>query len=143
MIKVDFHDLYAVDDGLMKFAVIVCRYDGKWIYCKHKDRNTWEIPGGSRELGEPILNTAKRELFEETGALEYELTPICVYSVARDAKSYGLLCFADIHTLGKLPPSEIDYIQLFEDEPQSLTYPHIQPFLLAKVKSWLVEKDCL
>ena len=127
----------------MKFAVIVSRYDGKRIYCKQKDCDTWEIPGGSREPGEPILNTAKRELFEETGALEYELTPICVCSVESDTKSYGFLCFADIHALGELPPSEIDHIRLFEDEPRSLTYPHIQPFLLAKVKNWLIEKDCL
>ena len=31
--------------------------------------------------GENILETAKRELQEETGAIKFEIKPICVYSV--------------------------------------------------------------
>ena len=27
---------------------------GKWVFCRHKERNTWEIPGGHREMGEAI-----------------------------------------------------------------------------------------
>ena len=139
MPKVEFEDISAVDDGLLEYAVIVSNYNGKWIYCKHKNRDTWEIPGGKREPKEPILSTAKRELFEESGAADYELTPVCAYCVVGDTKSYGLLCYAHINTLGPLPTSEIDHIQLFEDEPQLLTYPHIQPFLFAKVKGWLAK----
>jgi ADP-ribose pyrophosphatase len=137
--KVEFEDISAVEDSLLKYAVIVSQHHGKWIYCKHKERNTWEIPGGRREPEESILNTSKRELFEESGALDYELTPVCAYCVAGDTRSYGLLCYAHINLLGQLPVSEIDHIQLFDDEPETLTYPHIQPFLFAKVKSWLVE----
>ncbi len=70
-----------VDDKDLKFAVIMARYDGKWIFCKHKERETYEIPGGHRELDETILDTAKRELQEETGAIEFEIEPISVYSV--------------------------------------------------------------
>ena len=35
----------------------------------------------SREVGEDILETAKRELQEETGAIQFDIKPICVYSV--------------------------------------------------------------
>ena len=38
------------------------------MFCKHRDRDTHEVPGGHREDGEEILETVKRELKEETGA---------------------------------------------------------------------------
>lgn len=70
---VNFYE--AVDDELLKFAVIIAKTDGKYVFCKHKDRSTLEIPGGHREAGEAILDTAKRELYEETGALDYDMSP--------------------------------------------------------------------
>ena len=62
-----------VDDDKLKFVVIVSRYQNKWIFCKHKQRDTYEIPGGHREAGETILEAAKRELYEETGAIKFQL----------------------------------------------------------------------
>ena len=81
MIEVRFHEEGAVDDALLVFAVLVSRYQGQWVFCKHRDRDTWEIPGGHREAGESILDAARRELFEETGARAFDLRPVCVYSV--------------------------------------------------------------
>ena len=65
--EVKFYD--NADDGLLKFAVIISKSMGKWVLCKHKERNTYEIPGGHREEGETIFDTAKRELKEENGAV--------------------------------------------------------------------------
>ena len=28
-----------IDDELLKFAVIISRSKGKWVFCKHKKRN--------------------------------------------------------------------------------------------------------
>ena len=79
MLEVKFYD--TVDDSLLKFAVIISQSNGKWVFCKHKERDTYEAPGGHREVGEDILETAKRELQEETGAIQFNIKPICVYSV--------------------------------------------------------------
>ena len=76
MLEVNFYD--EVDDSLLKFAVIISKADGKWVFCKHKERDTYEIPGGHREEGELILDTAKRELREETGAGSSSNAPKCI-----------------------------------------------------------------
>jgi len=138
MLNVSFHR--SVDDRLLKFAVIVSEYDGKWVFCKHKERNTYECPGGHRENGESIENAAKRELWEETGAKSFVLTPICAYSVkgndgviANEKETFGMLYYATITSFGTLPPLEIEYIELFEELPKNWTYPEIQPKLLQKV----------
>lgn len=99
MTEVKFYD--EIDDGLLKFAVIIAKTDGKWVFCKHKERETYEVPGGHREIGENISDTAKRELYEETGALEYNIKPVCVYSVTapdnfNGKETFGMLYFADI-----------------------------------------------
>ena len=57
MVEVKFYD--KVEDSLLKFAVIIAKTEGKWIFCKHKERDTLEVPGGHREAGETILETAK------------------------------------------------------------------------------------
>ena len=79
MTKVQFYD--QVDDQKLKFAVIVTKTNGRWVFCKHRERDTLEVPGGHREPGEDILSTAKRELYEETGAVDFTIEPVCVYSV--------------------------------------------------------------
>lgn len=119
-----------VNDGDIAFAVIAARMDDRWLYCRHRLRSTWEIPGGHREAGESCEDAARRELYEETGALEYVLTPICVYGVQRhDSTTYGMLYFAQVARLGALPEMEIAEIKLFVQPPQEQTYPNIQPML--------------
>ena len=129
MLKVCFYD--SVKDSLIEFAVIVSKYNGKWVFCKHKERNTFECPGGHREKGEKIEETARRELWEETGAINYNLHPICVYSVVKEIEeTFGMLYFAEIYEFEKLPSHEIEKIELFDDLPTQWTYPQIQPLLL-------------
>jgi len=133
MIEVKFHELNSIGDTLLTFVVIVSEYNGKWIYCKHKERDTWEVPGGHIEADETPLIAAQRELMEESGAIEFELEPISLYSVKSDKETYGLLCYASIKQFAVLPDSEIESISFFEKEPKNLTYPEIQPKLFEKV----------
>ena len=37
MVKVKFYD--TVNDELLKFAVIISQSNGKWVFCKHKERS--------------------------------------------------------------------------------------------------------
>ncbi len=128
----------AVEDSLLKFAVIVAKTNGKWVFCKHKSRDTLEIPGGHREPNENIIDTAKRELIEETGAIDFDLKPICVYSVIEKdnfngEETFGLLCYADIKSFGEIN-SEIERIIITDELPTNWTYPTIQPYLLAELE---------
>lgn len=136
-IEVKFYD--TVDDDLLKFAVIASKSDGKWVFCKHKERDTYECPGGHREIGENIDDTAKRELYEETGAIDYTISPICVYSVVSSddknvTETFGMLYFADIKGFENELHSEIEKIELFDELPSKWTYPLIQPLLIKEIQ---------
>ena len=133
MVEVKFYD--EADDSLLKFAVIIAKTGGKLVFCRHRERNTLEIPGGHREKGEPIMETARRELYEETGATEYDLEPICVYSVTapdnfNGEETFGLLCCADIRAFEETLHSEIGQIVITDRFPDKWTYPLIQPRLI-------------
>ena len=41
--EVKFYD--TVNDELLKFAVIIAQSNAKWVFCKHKERDTYEVPG--------------------------------------------------------------------------------------------------
>jgi len=132
---VRFYD--TVEDEALKFAVIISRSNGRWVLCRHKDRDTYENPGGHREPGETIRQAAERELREETGAVEFEMHPICVYSVTGKTRAvdsgeetFGMLYHAQIHSFEEALHNEIAQIELFEVLPDNWTYPQIQPLLL-------------
>lgn len=133
--EVKFYD--KAEDSLLKFAVIVSKHNGKWVFCKHKQRETLEVPGGHREMGEKIGETAKRELYEETGAVDFTIKPICVYSVISDdndaEETFGMLYFADINAFESKLHSEIERIYLLDDLPSQWTYPLIQPKLIDEI----------
>lgn len=143
--KVNFYE--EIEDSLLKFAVIVAKSQRKWVFCKHKDRITLEIPGGHREKRESILQTAKRELMEETGAIDFSIKPICVYSVTGKNRVnesgneiFGMLYYADIQTFESKLDSEIEKIELLDELPTAWTYPQIQPLLLAEVQRRISEE---
>lgn len=133
MSTVRFYDHIPADANI-KYAVIVAQYQGKWILCRHNDRTTWEIPGGHRESDETPDEAAARELWEETGATKARIKPICLYSF----HDFGMLYFAEIQQLDAIPSSsEIKEIAYFDQLPENLTYPQIQPALFEKVRHWL------
>ncbi len=139
MTEVKFYDpLFEPIHGLT-YSVIAARYGNEWIYVRHRDRDTWEIPGGHIEENETPGQAASRELIEETGALEFSIECIATYSVHQDGHTgYGRLYLADVIRIGAVPDlSEIAEVRIMEGLPGNLTYPYIQTRLFEKINSWL------
>lgn len=119
-----------------KYVVIIARYRGKWILCKHKKRDTWETAGGHIELGETPLDAAKRELFEETGAVSFDIKPIFDYWTKDEiSRANGMVFYAEIKKMGDLPESEMEKVKCFKTLPSNLTYKDITPKLFEYLES--------
>ena len=128
-----------------KYVVTFANYKGKWILCKHKDRDTWETSGGHIEQGESPLEAARRELREETGSAEFDIEPICDYWACDEPHetknlswANGAVFLATVYSIGNIPESEMEIIGMFDELPPNLTYPDITkavfPYALKKIK---------
>ena len=122
-------------------AVLPLTEDGK-VICVRQYRYavgqvTVEIPAGKLDApDEDPAKAALRELREETGALEFDIAPVCVYSVTGKNRvnqtgdeTFGMLYVADIYAFESELHSEMESVTLFEELPIEWTYPLIQPLL--------------
>ena len=115
-------------------AIIVPRYRGQWVFCRHKDRTGWEFPGGHKEPGETVLQTAKRELYEETGITDATFSAVSACTVG---KHIAMLYFAEVAALGQIPEgSEIAETMVSALLPENCTYPNLFQFY-DHVQGWL------
>ena len=115
-----------------KYVVVLSEHNGKIVLSRHKDRKTWETQGGHSEQGEPPLDAAKRELYEESGAVDFEIKPLCDYRAWNEETGHGangVVFHALIREFGVIPDSEMAEIREFTELPQNLTYPAITPVL--------------
>lgn len=76
-------------------------------------------------------------MHEETGAIDFKIKAICAYSVIgknrvndTGEELYGMLYYADIYSFEESLHSEMEKIVLFDELPDSWTYPEIQPKLI-------------
>ena len=133
---VNFYD--AGNSKNLKFSVIFATDENGFVYVRHQDRSTWEMPGGHIEAGETALEAAHRELIEETSAKDFNIIEVCNYSVTvGDSTTYGGLFFAEINSYTDSLDFEIAEVKSFKNMPSDLTYPEIQPLLFDKVLSKL------
>ena len=120
MLEVKLYDLGYCDEREYRRVICVCKYHDKYVFSYNKKRNGWEIPGGHIEDGETWEDAAKREMYEETGATNIKVTPVCVYKIS----TFGLLCFCEILEMKELPEEyEMSKIMLAKELPSNLTYP--------------------
>jgi 8-oxo-dGTP diphosphatase len=140
---VRFYDTAYIPDGKLTYSVISARINGKWIFVRHRRRNTCEICGGHIENQESSDDAARRELMEETGAVEFSIECIATYSVEKNGTTgYGRLYFAEITSIGDIPDvSEIAETLMLYQLPDHLTYPDIQPHLFRKTVEFLEARE--
>jgi 8-oxo-dGTP diphosphatase len=120
------------------YVVIVAKYEGQLVWVRKFGSNSWEIPGGHIEEGETPEFAAKRELWEETGAIEFKIVPICDFEIkTNESTSYNRLFFSDIQKLEKLPALEIEEILFCNQTPSVLTHGKIQLELIQKANETL------
>ncbi len=133
MTQVRFYD--QTDDRNLSFAVIVTVTGGHWVFLRHREQGTLEIPCGHLKTGEEILTAARRILQEETGAAGFTIDPVCVCSVTSPCcssgrENFGMLFHAKVTAFEKNLHSEI---VIRDDLPEAWTYPEIQPLLIREV----------
>lgn len=107
------------------FVGIFTNYQGKWVFCWHKRRGSFEHPGGHVEPGETPMQAAKRELYEESGITDCKLTPLWDYEYIWESgggQNNGRAFYAEAYSLGNLPESEMSRIELFDSVPENYTY---------------------
>ena len=143
MTEVKFFDPSFSPEIDLTYSVIAAKYGDNWIYVRHHKRTTWEIPGGHIEKDETADEAARRELMEETGALDFTIECVSTYSVLKKGETgYGRLYLAEISTLGPVPDtSEIAEVKIMDSLPENLTHPDIQPHLYQRVLKHLADRD--
>lgn len=117
-----------------KYVVVLSRCEGRILLSRHRARTTWETQGGHVEQGETPLQAARRELWEESGAVEYDIRPLCDYWAGDETSgANGAVFAAEIRGLGPLPQSEMAEVRTFDALPENLTYPAIALELFARL----------
>lgn len=121
-------------------AIIFPKYNQKWLLCKKKE--TWEFPGGHIENDETLLEGAKRELYEETGAVAQTLNVVCYFVRHSDSATENIgVFFASIDKIYKLPKSEMEEVCLFDKLPENLSYPETYSKLLPEILKYLEQNN--
>ena len=120
-----------------KYVVVMSKYQGKILLSRHRDRSTWETQGGHIEPGETPLAAARRELYEESGAVDFDIRPIFDYWAGdENGGASGQVFAAEIRTLGPMPKSEMAEVRAFDQVPPNVTYPAITPELFASLEEF-------
>lgn len=133
------HSVFTPELGTFKgyeVVAIFARYQNKWLYSRAKTRDVFEMIGGGIESGETPLQAAKRELYEESGALNYTIKPICDYrGVSNTRLLNGQLFYTEILELGELPKEfEMAEVKQFDTIPDNMRFPELLPVLFEKVR---------
>ncbi|TFH38012.1 MAG: NUDIX domain-containing protein [Bacteroidia bacterium] len=121
---------YLPDHGI-GYVIIGARYRGQWIFVYHNRRKSWGLPAGHIDGGENPDIAARRELEEETGALEFNIDCLSTYTViSENSIGSGRLYFAEVEKLGEIQDrEEIGDIICSDNIPGGVAFPEVQEAL--------------
>ena len=128
-----------------KYAVIIAKHEGKLLWCRDKDRDTWEVPGGHIEPGETEKSAALREVLEETGA-QIRLLPGFRHEAPspRPGDQRMVIGFAAAYVGGDLRPQDGETDEVIwlppEEAAARMRFPCDASFILA---AWIHASNCL
>ena len=137
-VKISFDPVGTIDNRNLTYVVMGARENSKWIFVRHRDRISWELPAGHIEPGELPDEAAQRELYEETGTTEARLEPLSDYTVTINGKpSHGRIYYAAVEKRDLLPEMEIAEIVLREKSPSRATYPEAHEKFLELLERYI------
>ncbi|OAS19902.1 NUDIX domain-containing protein [Paenibacillus oryzisoli] len=129
-------------------VLIFAFYQGKLVLVRHKDRG-WELPGGTREEGESIIQTVIREMHEEAGGELDAIERIGQYLIYEENHLVFVknIYISKVSTLNELPAGfETDGVMLLDVVPKqgeimndSTFSPLMKDNVYATVSEWIRE----
>lgn len=133
------YPLNRLNDFNIKYVSLISKYKGRWVICHHKEKDCWNCPGGGIEAGESPIQTAKRELFEETGTVQADFHPLYIYEILSDSGlSYGIQYYCEIKELKELPDFEMDKIDFVDQLPyEKMKTPQVHTRLISDIENIL------
>lgn len=90
-----------------RHVLVIGKFKDNWLLTRHSVRGL-EFPGGKAETGESLEQAAKREVFEETGAIVNKLNWIAEYAVYQDKAFSKTVFTATVESLEKVEWMETD-----------------------------------
>ena len=131
MLQIKFHPPGYYPDCGFSYVVIGSRYNGRWVFIRHRQRRSYEIPAGRINEHEDTDMAAGRELEEETGAKRYKIECIASYTILENNKlRAGRLYYALIEEMEEQwDDSEIEGVILSDHLPEISSFPYVQSVL--------------
>jgi ADP-ribose pyrophosphatase YjhB (NUDIX family) len=151
MARTDYYndpDAPAANSVVPSTTAVVTDEHGRIVLIRRRDNDLWALPGGGMELGESIVDTAVREVKEETG-LDVEVTGLIgVYTNPRHVMAYTdgevrqqfSLCFTT-HLLGGDLLADSESTDIAWTPSEDIPSLNMHPSMRLRIQHYLEDRD--
>ena len=147
MARIDYYndpDAPAANSVVPSTTAVVTDDQARILLIRRRDNDLWALPGGGMELGESIVETAVREVKEETG-LNIEVTGLIgVYTNPRHVIAYTdgevrqqfSLCFTT-RLIGGDPRVDSESTDIAWTRPEDIASLNMHPSMRLRIEHYL------